>query len=32
MLGIENEVQFGRVPAYQARHLIPKTFELASGK
>ena len=32
VLGISNTVNFGRVPAYQARHLTAKTFELASGK
>lgn len=32
VLGISGTVQFGRIPAYQERHLVSKTFELASGK
>lgn len=32
VLGIKSDVMFGRVPAYQDKHLVPKTFELASGK
>jgi DNA polymerase elongation subunit (family B) len=32
ILDITSSVMFGRTPAYQDKHLVSKTFELASGK
>lgn len=32
ILDISGNVTFGRIPAYQGKHLVAKTFELASGK
>jgi len=32
ILDISGQMMFGRIPAYQEKHLVSKTFELASGK